>query len=197
MAQLYFRYGTMNAGKSLQLLAVKHNYEEKGEKVWVVTSALDDRNGVGKVTSRVGLETEATAISRDDPLEIEWGYYLTKNKGELPACVLVDEAEFLTTEQVSDLAAIVDEYGVPVICYGLKVDFMGRLFEGSKALLELADKIEEIKTVCQFCDNKATMNLRLADGKPVREGEQVVIGDSEYISVCRNHYYSPVIKEDK
>lgn len=189
MAQLFFRYGTMNSGKSLQLLAVKHNYEEKGSRVLLLTSALDDRAGVGIVKTRLGIKSEAIALkSSDNILDIitDHKYY---DKGKLDCdCVLVDEAEFLTPDQIEQLWSVVVHCDTPVICYGLKTDFTGHLFDGSKRLLELADKIEEIKTVCEKCDRKATMNLRTIDGKAVYEGDQVQIGDSEYHAVCSYHH---------
>ena len=121
----------------------------------------------------------------------------TEGRTVWPHCILIDEAEFLTAQQVVDLANIVDTYNIPIICYGLRTDFQCNLFEGSKTLFEVADKLEEIKTVCQWCDHKATMNLRMVDGSPVYDGNQIQIGDQEYISVCRYHYTNPVIKVTK
>lgn len=188
MAQLFFKYGTMNSGKSLQLLATAHNYEEKGSHVLLLTAAADNRFAKNKVASRIGISEEATPFSTTtriaDLISID-------NLLHDINCVLVDEAQFLSKRQVSDLAAIVDMYDVPVICFSLKTDFQGHLFSGSEKLIELADKIEEIKTVCYYCDKKATMNLRLVDGIPTYSGEQIQIGDKEYISVCRKHYINP------
>lgn len=191
MAQLFFRYGAMNSSKSASLLMVKHNYEENGKNVLLLTSALDNRDGVGKVSSRVGISSPAVAISKEEKID----HILIKEEDRCFIefdCILVDEAQFLTKEQVKQLALIVDARNMPVICYGLKNDFQNNLFEGSKALLTYADKIEEIKTLCTYCKKKATMNLRLHDEKPVYHGEQVQIGGNEsYSPVCREHYYNP------
>lgn len=188
MAQLFVKYGTMNSGKSLQLLTMAHNYEEKESHVLLLTAAADNRFAKNKVASRIGISEEATPFSTTtriaDLISID-------NLLHDINCVLVDEAQFLSKRQVSDLAAIVDMYDVSVICFSLKTDFQGHLFSGSEKLIELADKIEEIKTVCYYCDKKATMNLRLVDGIPTYSGEQIQIGDKEYISVCRKHYINP------
>lgn len=193
MAQLFFKYGTMNSSKSAQLIMAAHNYEQQGKETMIMTSSIDTRSKVGKVESRVGISADAIRIgSEDDPKELMITHTEKNGATKYPACILVDEAQFLTTTQVQSLAKIVDSYGIPVLCFGLKTDFMGKLFEGSKALLELADKIEEIKTVCHFCNRKATMNLRLVDGDPVYDGAQIQIGDQEYLSVCRKCYYSPI-----
>lgn len=188
MAQLFFKYGAMNAGKSIDLLKTAHNYEEQGKNVVILTSALDTRAEVGKVSSRIGLEANAIPIdSYSHPAGL-----IGNNKPGKINCVLIDEAQFLTEEQVIEIAdIIVDAWNIPVICFGLKTDFQGKLFEGSKALFENADKLEEIKTVCQYCDKKATFNLRTVNGKPEYTGNQIQIGDQEYISVCRKHYYNP------
>ncbi|HGR3044846.1 TPA: thymidine kinase [Streptococcus pneumoniae] len=170
MAQLYYRYGTMNSGKTIEILKVAYNYEEQGKGVVIMTSALDTRDGVGYI--------------RDLP--------------EKPYCVLVDEAQFLKRHHVYDLARVVDELDIPVMAFGLKNDFRNELFEGSKYLLLLADKIDEIKTICQYCKKKATMVLRTQDGLPVYDGEQIQIGGNEtYISVCRKHYFAPMITSNK
>ena len=187
-------------GKSLSLLTTAHNYQEQDKDVVIMTSAIDDRYGVGKVSSRVGLSCEAQPIKPEDNV-IELITKLlkldTERKTVWPHCILIDEAEFLTAQQVVDLANIVDTYNIPIICYGLRTDFQCNLFEGSKTLFEVADKLEEIKTVCQWCDHKATMNLRMVDGAPVYDGDQIQIGDQEYISVCRYHYTNPVMKVTK
>ena len=200
MAQLFFKYGAMNAGKSLSLLTTAHNYQEQNKDVLIMTSAIDDRYGVGKVSSRVGLSCEAQPIKpEDNVIELITKSLKLDTEGRTvwPHCILIDEAEFLTAQQVVDLANIVDTYNIPIICYGLRTDFQCNLFEGSKTLFEVADKLEEIKTVCQWCDHKATMNLRMVDGSPVYDGNQIQIGDQEYISVCRYHYTNPVIKVTK
>ena len=189
MAQLYYKYGTMNSGKTIEILKVAHNYEEQGKPVVIMTSALDTRDGFGKVSSRIGMKREAVAI--DDEMDV-FGYIEKMNPK--PYCVLIDEAQFLRRHHVYDLARVVDELGVPVMAFGLKNDFRNELFEGSKHLLLLADKIDEIKTICQYCSKKATMVLRTQDGKPTYEGEQIQIGGNEtYIPVCRKHYFNPEI----
>ena len=164
----------------------------------VLTSALDNRSGLGGVSSRIGSGRPATPVPQGDSiLRIVNATLSTTTYVDghaiWPECILVDEAQFLTAQQVTDLATIVDSQDVPVICFGLKTDFQGKLFEGSKALFEMADKLEEIKTVCQWCGHKATMNLRTCEGKPVYDGDQVQIGDHEYLSVCRYHYLNPQI----
>ena len=186
-AQLYFRYGTMNSGKSIEILKVAHNYREQGKPVLLMTSSLDTRAGIGKVASRIGITANALAIEPDMDV-----FDFVKNRPEKPYCVLIDEAQFLSKKNVYDFARVVDDLGVPVMAFGLKNDFQNELFEGSKHLLLLADKIEEIKTICWYCSKKATMVLRTADGKPVYEGEQLQIGGNEtYIPVCRRHYFHP------
>lgn len=185
MAQLYFRYSTMNAGKSIEVIKVAHNYEERGKKVLVMTSAVDDRYGTGKVSSRIGVSRDAELVYDDtNILEL----FLNENKRKSIDCVLVDECQFLKRHHVEELAEIVDSCNVPVLCYGLKNDFRNELFEGSYALLVYADKIEEIKTIC-WCGKKATMVARIVDGKLVKSGEQIQVGGNEmYISLCRKHY---------
>lgn len=190
MAQLYYRYSSMNAGKSMDILKIAHNYEEQGKRVLLFTSELDDRYGKGFVVSRVGIKREAIVYNSDTSLGNI--IQIASTEGERIHCVLVDEGQFLTKAQVCELTQVVDYLDIPVIVYGLKNDFKNDLFEGSEALLIYADKIEEIKTVCWFCDKKATMVLRVANGKPVYTGEQVVIGGNEtYLPVCRKCYGSP------
>ena len=190
MAQLYYRYGTMNSGKTIEILKVAYNYEEQGKGVVIMTSALDTRDGVGYVSSRIGMKRPAIAIEDDTDI-----YGLIRDLEVKPYCILVDEAQFLKRHHVYDLARVVDELDIPVMAFGLKNDFRNELFEGSKHLLLLADKIEEIKTICQYCSRKATMVLRTDNGKPVYDGEQIKIGGHEtYISVCRKHYFNPDIK---
>ncbi|AMA71617.1 MULTISPECIES: thymidine kinase [Aneurinibacillus] len=194
MAQLYFRYGTMNSGKSVEILKVAHNYEEQGKRVMIFTSVLDDRYGKGYVASRIGLKREAIAVEEDTNIKT----IVEMNEQGLPNCVLVDEGQFLKRHHILQLTEIVDELEIPVIVYGLKNDFSNRLFEGSEALLLYADKLEEIKTVCWFCDRKATMVLRVKDGEPVYEGEQIQIGGNDsYIPVCRKCYKHPKIISGK
>jgi thymidine kinase len=182
MAQLYFRYSTMNAGKSTEILKIAHNYEEQNKHVLLFTPAIDDRYGRGQITSRMGLRREATII--DDSTDM---LGLAREAG--PDCVLVDEGQFLTRAQVVALTRIVDELNIPVIVYGLKNDYRNRFFSGSEALLLLADKIEEVKAVCWYCSKKATMLLKTKDGRPVGDGPQIEIGGNDkYTSVCRKCY---------
>ncbi len=184
MAQLYFRYSTMNAGKSMEVLKIANNYEEQGKEVLLFTHSIDTRYGVGKITSRIGPQRDAIAI--DDKTDL----YAIISENAPKSCVLLDEAQFLSPEQVRQLCDVVDKLNIPVIAYGLKTDFLGKLFPGSESLLCLSDKIEEVKTVCWYCERKALFNMRVMDGKPVREGEQVMIGGNEsYVPVCRIHFH--------
>jgi thymidine kinase len=186
VAKLYFYYSTMNAGKSTALLQSSHNYRERGMHTLVYTAALDQRGG-GRVHSRIGLSSEARHFAPETPLfqEIDAAHSLRP-----VSCVLLDEAQFLTRRQVDDLAMVVDELSVPVLCYGLRTDFRGELFEGSSRLLALADELSELKTICH-CGRKATMVVRVgADGRAERDGAQVEIGGNErYLSLCRRHYF--------
>ena len=192
MAQLFFKYGTMNSGKSIDILKTAHNYEEQGKHCLLFTSALDDRTKVGEVSSRIGMAKEAI------PVNDETNIFDAVKKYDNMDCVLIDEAQFLKKHHILQLTQIVDELNIPVMAWGLKNDFQNNLFEGSKNLLIYADKIEEIKTICWFCNKKATMQLRLLDGKPIYEGEQIQIGGNEsYLSVCRHHYNHPPIQQNK
>jgi thymidine kinase len=186
VAKFYFYYSTMNAGKSTSLLQSSHNYRERGMRTLVYTAKLDQRGG-GKVHSRIGLTSEARHFAAGTDLyrEIEAAHA----EGQV-SCVLLDEAQFLTREQVEQLAAVVDRLSIPVLCYGLRTDFRGELFEGSARLLALADELSELKTICH-CGRKATMVVRVgADGAVEREGRQVEIGGNErYVSLCRRHYF--------
>ncbi|KRK99462.1 thymidine kinase [Secundilactobacillus odoratitofui DSM 19909 = JCM 15043] len=189
MAQLFFKYGAMNSGKTIEILKVAHNYEEQNKPVIIMTSGTDNRDGVGLVSSRIGLKREAIPIFSEDNV-----FEQVKAINPKANCVLIDEAQFLTKQHVFQLAQIVDELKIPVMAFGLKNDFRNELFEGSKYLLLYADKLEEMKTICWFCAKKATMNLRFHDNQPVYEGEQVQIGGNEsYYPVCRKHYYNPPI----
>jgi len=185
VAKLYFYYSTMNAGKSTALLQASHNYGERGMRTLVYTAKLDDRAG-GKVASRIGISAEARHFIAGEDLYKEIKDELAQ--GPL-ACVLVDEAQFLTTTHVMQLSRVVDELNVPVLCYGLRTDFLGRLFEGSAQLLAWADNLVELKTVCS-CGRKATMVVRVrADGRVETTGAQVEIGGNDrYISLCRKHF---------
>lgn len=193
VAKLYFRYGAMNSGKSIEVIKVAHNYEEQDKAVKIFTSAIDNRSGVGKVASRPGMERMAQPIYDDTDIYAE----VAKSNQELELyCVLIDEAQFLKKHHILSLCRIVDELNIPVMAFGLKNDFTNELFEGSKYLLLYADKIEEIKTICWFCAKKATMNLRLHNNQPVYEGEQVQIGGNEsYLPVCRSCYFNPKIEK--
>lgn len=193
MAQLFFNYGAMNSGKSIEILKVAHNYEEESKKILLYTPAIDSRFGTGKIRSRIGIERSAAMI--DDQMDF---FSVIKNQSidQHISCVLIDEAQFLSKKNVIDCARIVDELNIPVMAFGLKNDFQNNLFEGTKFLLLYADKIEEIKTICWFCDHKATMNLRLYNNQPIYEGEQLMLGGNEsYLPVCRKHYFHPKLKE--
>ena len=186
MAKLYFYYASMNAGKSSTLLQTAFNYGERGMKVSLWTAALDDRPGFGAISSRIGLASDAHRYEADTDIEAR---VLEEHKETELACVLVDEAQFLTREQVWGLARLADDAGIPVLCYGLRTDFQGELFPGSAVLLGIADALVEMKAVCD-CGRKATMNLRVdANGKAVKQGAQTEIGgDDRYTALCRKHF---------
>jgi thymidine kinase len=186
MAKLYFNYSSMNAGKSTVLLQAAYNYKERGMTVLLLIAALDDRAGKGKIASRIGLAAEADIFgAKDNVFEHVRVAHEAKNLDAL----FVDEAQFLTDEQVWQLAKIADELRIPVMCFGLRTDFQGKLFPGSAALLAISDSLKEIKTIC-WCGRKATMVARLdGEGQIVDEGDQVVIGGNEtYVPLCRNHW---------
>ncbi|MFA6075052.1 MAG: thymidine kinase [Negativicutes bacterium] len=189
MAKLYFRYAAMDAGKTLDLLKVAYNYEDRGRKVLIMTAGIDNRFGTGKVASRVGITREALSIFANDNL-----FEIVKNYPEKIACVLLDEIQFFTVEQIQQLADIVDELDIPVICYGLRSDYMGGTFAASAQLMAIADSIEEVKTICH-CGRKATMNMLVKNGVAIKKGSQVVVDNDEtheqnikYLSVCRKHW---------
>ena len=186
MAKLYFYYSAMNAGKSTVLLQSSHNYRERGMNTLILLPEIDTRMQKGKVTSRIGIEADAiTFNTADNLLSI-----VEKNHQEAQlSCVLVDESQFLTKQQVRQLSDVCDQLDVPVLAYGLRTDFQGNLFEGSEQLLAWADSLAEIKTICH-CGRKATMVLRIgADGKAIKDGRQIQIGGNEsYVSVCRLHF---------
>jgi thymidine kinase len=186
MAKLYFYYSSMNAGKSTNLLQSSYNYKERGMNTLVLAPQFDDRYGAGKVTSRIGIESEATTFTNDDNI-----YELVESlHGQEPLhCVLIDEAQFLTRDQVFQLSEVTDRLNIPVLAYGLRTDFQGEPFEGSKYLLAWSDNLKEIKAICH-CGTKATMVLRIGpDGKAVTEGSQVEIGGNDrYVSMCRKHF---------
>ncbi len=187
MAKLYFYYSAMNAGKTTTLLQSAHNYRERGMRVAILTPRLDDRAGPGRVASRIGLASEAIAFGQDEDLQARVEADIGAN-GPLH-CVLVDEAQFLGRSQAWQLTEVVDALGIPVLCYGLRTDFRGELFEGSQYLLAWADEISEIKTICHS-GSKATMVVRVDEqGRAVREGPQVEIGGNDrYVSVSRAEY---------
>ena len=187
MAKLYFRYAAMNAGKSTALLQVAHNYEERGQSVALFTSAIDTRFGSGRIVSRLGVERAAELFDTRTDFP---GLLAVRTR---LSCVLIDEAQFLTEPQVADLHRFAHVARVPVICYGIRSDFQGRAFPGSRALLTLADDLEEMKTVCR-CGRKATFNMRVDEaGRRVTEGAQVEIGGNErYEAVCPLRFYTDV-----
>lgn len=190
MAKLYFHYSTMNAGKSTVLLQASHNYVERGMQTFLLTAAIDDRAGLGRIASRIGIGAEAEVFSTGDDLFAR----IEARLAEGPcACVFVDEAQFLTPEQVWQLARAVDDLRVPIMCYGLRVDFRGELFPGSATLLALADEMREVRTICH-CGKKATMVVRRdADGRVLKDGAQVQVGGNEtYESLCRRHWREAV-----
>ena len=186
MAKLYFHYSTMNAGKSTLLLQASYNYRERGMSTYLMTAAVDGRAGEGRIASRIGIASSADMF---DPASDVFDMIQRRLRKGPVDCVFVDEAQFLTKDQVWQLARAVDDLGVPVMCYGLRVDFRGELFPGSAALLALADEMREARTICH-CGKKATMVIRRdADGNALKEGEQVQIGGNEtYVSLCRRHW---------
>lgn len=192
MAKLYFHYSTMNAGKSTMLLQAAHNYTERGMTTVLLTAQLDQRAGEGIIGSRIGIEAEAQTYTPQTDIYtfiITHLAELSKTKTDRPACILIDEAQFLTESQVWQLARIVDDIGIPVMAYGLRVDFAGKLFPGSETLLAIADEMREVRTIC-WCGKKATMVARVGeDGKAITGGAQVEIGGNDrYISLCRKHW---------
>lgn len=189
MAKLYFRYGAMGSGKTIDLLKVAYNYEERGQRVLLLSPSKDDRYGKGKITTRIGLQRECVSITEDVNI-----FSYVKNMYNKPSAILVDEAQFFTEAQIYQLSDIVDYFEISVICYGLRADFRLNFFPGSKTLMAIADSVEEIKTICE-CGKKAIINMRFVDGVAVVEGEQVVIGGNDtYKSVCRKCYKRYVLK---
>ena len=186
MAKLYFNYSSMNAGKSTMLLQANHNYIERGMKPRIYTSDLDNRFGEGEIVSRIGLKAKSNIFTSKTDIYKD---VLNIHNNSIVDCVLIDEAQFLTQNQVIQLGKVVDELDIPVLAFGIRTDFQGNLFEGSKYLLAWADNLKEIKTVCH-CGRKATMVLRLnAKGEVVSDGTQIEIGGEEkYVSVCRKHF---------
>lgn len=187
MAKLYFQYAAMNAGKSTTLLQASFNYQERGMKTMAFTAAIDDRTERGLISSRIGLKTQAIAFSEDT------NFFDVVNEEQANgrvSCVFVDEAQFMNKAHIFQLADVVDKLSIPVMCYGLRTDFQGKLFEGSRYLLALADELNELKTICE-CGRKATMNLRIdADGNPTRDGDSIEIGGNDrYVPLCRKHFF--------
>jgi len=187
MAKVYFRYAAMNAGKSTQLLQVRHNYHERHQKTLLLKPHVDNRDGEDLVRPRIGgIEARVDDVIRPNTDLFELVEEV--RSGDQIDCILVDEVQFLTRDQVSQLCRVADCTDIPVMCYGLRSDFRGGLFEGSAALMALADDLEEIKTIC-WCGKKATMNARVFKGQVVREGPQVLIGGNEaYTTLCRRHW---------
>ncbi|MFN5759305.1 MAG: thymidine kinase [Sphingomonadaceae bacterium] len=190
MAKLYFYYASMNAGKSTTLLQAAFNYQERGMETMLWTAELDDRYAVGAITSRIGLQAEAHRFRPETDLFAE---VLAEQARRPLACVLVDEAQFLSRDQVLQLARLADEANIPIVTYGLRTDFQAELFPGSAALLGIADTLVELKAVCE-CGRKATMNLRVdVDGNAVKEGAQTEVGGNDrYVALCRKHFMEKV-----
>ncbi|WP_157018691.1 thymidine kinase [Mesorhizobium xinjiangense] len=185
MAKLYFHYATMNAGKSTLLLQASYNYRERGMTTMLFVAGHYRRHDQGYISSRIGLESEAAMFRDGDDLHAQVAEHHAHTGVH---CVFVDEAQFLEDEQVWQLARIADRLDIPVMCYGLRTDFQGKLFSGSRALLAIADELREVRTICR-CGRKATMVVRLGpDGKVAKEGEQVAIGKDVYVSLCRRHW---------
>jgi thymidine kinase len=182
VAKLYFRYGTMDSAKSMNLLAVAHNYRKQGKRVMLAKPRIDSRFGNHKISSRSGLEADADLLIDEDTV-------LDPRDFAQLDCVLIDEAQFLPPAVIEDLRRITVDPGIPVICYGLRTDFRTRLFPGAQRLMELADRIEEVKVTCQYCARKATCNLRFVNGTPTVRGPQIQLGaDEQYAPVCWSHY---------
>lgn len=190
MAKLYFHFSTMNAGKSTSLLQASHNYREGRMVTYLITAQFDNRAGEGRIASRIGIGESADTFAPGEDLFAKLKARFAAGK---VACVFIDEAQFLSKEQVWQLARAVDDLGVPVMAYGLRVDFQGNLFPGSAALLAWADEMREVRTICH-CGKKATMVVRKGpDGKALKDGDQVVIGGNEtYVSLCRRHWREAV-----
>ena len=190
MAKLYFNYSTMNAGKSAVLLQASHNYRENNMQTYLLTAQIDSRSGTGRIASRIGISESADTFAATEDLFAKINARLEQGP---VAAVFIDEAQFLTSEQVWQLAQVVDDLRVPVLCYGLRVDFQGNLFPGSATLLALADEMREVRTICH-CGKKATMVIRQDDsGRAIIKGDQVQIGGNEtYVPLCRKHWREAV-----
>lgn len=189
MAKLFFRYGSMSSGKSIDLLRSNYNYNENNKKTLCLTSGMDDRYGKDKITSRIGISTNAISVYKETNI-----FELVKNMKIDISCIFFDEVQFLTKEHVFQLSDIVDILNIPVICYGLRSDFLMNPFLGSSYLMGICDEIEEIKSIC-WCGKKAIINTRIIDGEIITNGEQILIGDTNYTSLCRKHYKEKKLKE--
>lgn len=187
LSKLYFYYSAMNAGKSTTLLQSSHNYNERGMDTLLFIPSVDDRDGVGRIGTRVGLSSEAAVVDKQTNLFERIKQAISENLNI--RCILIDEAQFLTAEQVDQLGLVVDELNLPVLCYGLRTDFQGKVFPGSQSLLASADNLVEIKTICH-CGRKAIMNMRIDEfGAKVKSGDQIAIGGNDlYVAVCRRHF---------
>lgn len=197
MAKLFFRYSAMDAGKTLDLLKVAYNYEDRGQHTLVITSAIDRRAGDNKVRSRIGFDKEATSTTIEDNL---FNLIKAQNEQQKIACVLIDEIHFFSSEQIIQLSDVVDYLNIPVICYGLRSDYRGEPFPAATTLLAIADTLEEVKTICH-CGRKANFNMLVRDGVAVKQGASVVVDDenlkkidTKYVSVCRRHWKDGVWK---
>lgn len=202
MGKLYFKYGTMNCSKSANLLMVAHNYTSNNMNILLLQSSINNRDGDSIISSRLGISKPCISFSPQDDIKECIKNNLKKNT-EL---ILIDEIQFCTEKQIQDIAYLVDELGINIICYGLKSSYTGELFPSIAKLLALADKIEEIKQTCTYCGRKAIMNLRLDNGVPVYNGNLIKVGDVEnktsedatvYVAVCRKHFYEPKIRKEK
>ena len=193
MAKLYFKYGAMGSSKTAQALITKFNYEERGMKVWLIKPAIDNRDGRDVIKSRIGLFAYSTTIDKSDSILERFRYEMSDAN-----VIIADECQFFTGEQIDELRKIVDECGIPVLCFGLRTDFLSHLFEGSRRLFEVADSISEIKTICE-CGSKATVNARLdANMNIVTEGSQVMIGGNEsYVAMCHKCWRERIRKQEE
>ena len=193
MAKLYFKYGAMGSSKTAQALITKYNYEENDLKVWLIKPSADTRDGASILRSRIGLEAQVETIAPDVDVYARF----LGGKARRSDVIIVDECQFMTEKQIDQLRAIVDEHNIPVICFGLRTDFQTRLFPGSRRLMEVADTIQEIKTICD-CGAKATVNARVSDGYIVTEGAQVVLGGNDsYIAMCHKCYVRGIREHKK
>ena len=193
MAKLYFKYGAMGSSKSAQALITRFNYEERGMKVWLIKPGTDTRDGIATIRSRIGLRADADVLGADDSIRKAYDQRLSEKRRT--DVIIVDECQFLTPSQVDELRDIVDEEDIPVLCFGLRTDFLTHLFPGSLRLFELADSITEIKTICD-CGKKATVNARISNGRVVTEGEQVLLGGNDtYLAMCHSCWKKRIAKE--